>query len=156
MYSYIRNVFIFMFHSSFCSSCVQILTPMFVCLNTRLLFIVLYRTRAETCHKGKWWCVAHFSKKKKTVISFLLSLCLHSVSFFVPGWLWLWVRPKQVEFKDVVENIFVWKKGKFDELLTGLSEFSSLWDCGLIATLHKSLCRYLCYIISACLGMPCS
>lgn len=34
--------------------------------------------------------------------------------------------------------------------------FPPLRDSGLIATLHKSFCHYLCYIILACLGMPCS
>lgn len=64
---------------------------------------------------------------------------------------------KQVDFNVFLEIFFfIFVSEERQTQYYNWVIFPPLRDSGLIATLHKSFCHYLCYIILACLGMPCS
>lgn len=76
------------------------------------------------------------------------------------------LSPDASRQKRVDSNVFFWKAEKKSNKNGGTRCSSRHWRAkwvmsGPVATLHKSLfcffvCRYLCNILEACLGMPCS
>lgn len=153
-----------------------------VCLNTRIipLIIALYSIRAEKWRSWKgseYVCLfllfnkeAPFCKSCKSLWYYWV--CLLLVSFFFFFWMWAVLvfalrmrKEKQVDFKGKPNSgksflcmfqFSLCSTQLRDKTYSALflSEIS-LFETPVVA-LHKSFCCYLCYIPSACLGMPCS
>lgn len=135
---------------SFCCQCRVPKTHSFI-----PLIIALYSIQAEKwCfRKGSEYYVfvkagSHYIIIIIIIINFVSVWCL-----FISRWFW----PKRVDSKSVL------KKKQTTYFCTILfdeerrTRYFPLGGSGLIATLHTlSFCRYLCYILLACLGMPCS